>query len=253
MAIKETLASRMIEYEDQTNSRLMKKTPVIIRLDGVGFSKFTKDLKKPFDIDFNRAMEYTCIKLKEKLDNVKMIYSQSDEISILLTDWDSTKQENGGRIDTWYDYRLQKIVSVSASIATVAFNEYIAKYLVVIDSKIWAPKMFTARFDARAFNLPREEVTNYFIYRQCDARRNSKNSFARSFFSQKELSGLKSDEALNKVFIEKGKDWNTLSVTQKQGFCILKDLNEDSDKKWIIDEEIPDFREDREYIDRYVR
>ena len=103
MSVAETLSDRMKEYEKVTEARLIKKQPVIIRLDGKAFHTFTQGIDKPFDEDLADAFEFTCVKLKEKVQGAKLIYTQSDEISILLTDWEKTTT------DCWFDYRIQKV------------------------------------------------------------------------------------------------------------------------------------------------
>lgn len=257
MSVAETLSDRMKEYENITQTKLIKKQPVIIRLDGKAFHTFTKNLTKPFDIDLSKAFEYTCIKLKEKIDNVKFIYSQSDEISLLLTDLDKLTT------DAWYDYRIQKIVSVSASLATMYFNEYVDKicnnYKELYDytgneeykakSIIWQSKKYKASFDSRAFNLPMFEISNYLIYRIKDAIRNSKQALGQSYFSHKELSNKSANDIISMVKECSGIDWNELSNRQKQGFCLYKDKDTN---KWIFDEDIPDIVNNREFIDRHI-
>lgn len=272
MSVAETLSDRMKEYESITQAKLIKKQPVIIRLDGRKFSKFTNGVDKPFDKDLSEIFQYVCYQLKQKVDNVKFIYSQSDEISMLLTDWDTTREDNGGRIDTWYDYRIQKMVSIASSEATRLFNvkvdEITSKYFRLYNQRditseeqqlylrkyeLWKSKKYMACFDARAFNLPLSEVANYFIFRQKDALRNSKAGFARGFYSQKQLLNVPNDEALEKVRQEKGIDYEDVSTLQKWGFCVLTVENEENKSKTKLDIEIPNFIEDREYIEQYLK
>lgn len=269
MSLKDSLSERIKEYENVSQFRLMKKQPVIIRVDGRSFKKFTKGLDKPFDKDLNAIFEYVCYKLREKVDNVKFVYSQSDEISLLLTDWDRTKEDNGTRIDTWYDYRIQKMVSVISSETTRLFNkkvDEIAQGYYELSKKediddntkkyyetkynLWNNKKYNAVFDARAFNLPVEEVTNYFIQRQSDAIRNSQLGFSRSFYSQKELLNVSNAEALERVRIEYKQDYDDVSNVQKMGFCIV--ANELDGKAYKVDKRIPLFKNNREYIEKYL-
>ena len=248
---KISLSDRMKNYEQSSSTCLIRKKPVIIRLDGKAFHTFTQGLEKPFDYVLSRAFEYTCFKLKEKVQGTKFIYSQSDEINLLLTDWDKACT------NSWFEYRLQKIVSVSCSLATNFFNQYIYNYinLIVTSEKlkeIWTSKLFKASFDSRAFNLEKDEVCNYFIWRQKDAIRNSKQAFGQSVFSHKELQNKKCDKIIEMCKETIGVDWNDFSNTQKMGFCVYKNLEEDSDTKWIVDNNIPSFIENREYIERYL-
>lgn len=269
----ETLSEKMKRYENENITKLKSKTPVIIRLDGKAFHTFTKDLDKPFDKDLSDIMQYTAMGLANEIQNVKFIYSQSDEISLLLTDWDNPNT------DTWYGYRVQKMTSVSASIATVKFNQavmkVIAKYkdilsepvVVYRDGKfyraddisslenkelkwaIWENKQFKAIFDSRAFNLPMEEVSNYFLYRYRDAKRNSIQALAQSEFSQKQLANVSCPEMIAMVKEKTGLDYNKLSSVQKVGFAIYKDDN----GNWLLDKEVPDIYENREYVEKWLK
>lgn len=281
MALTQTLSDRMKEYELNTQTKLIKKLPVIIRLDGRSFSKFTKGFDKPFDVDLSEIFQKVALELRKEIENAKFIYSQSDEISILLTDWDHTKELDGGRIDTWYDYRIQKIVSVASAIATAKFNEYLYELeqyyeklsedsslrvvnnkIVCVDTdyckeryKLLKRKLFKATFDARVFNLPQDEVVNYFIFRQQDALRNSISSFARKYYSTKQLTGINNPTKIEMVKKDFGIDFNEdTSQLQKVGFTIITNLKaKDTEKdKFELDINIPIFKDNRDYIERYL-
>jgi len=173
---------------------------------------------------------------------VKLAYWQSDEISLLITDYDTLTTQAP------YDKNLQKLTSISASIATAAFNHEASaannrRFEYTLQDK-FKPK---ALFDSRAFVLPHAEVCNYFLWRQQDASRNSINSLGQSLFSPKQLHGLCTDEVQEVLFKEHGVNWNDLSVIQKRGSCVLR-----VDGKWTIDREIPIFSQDREYVNRLV-
>ena len=283
MAILKSLSDRMKEYENQTQTKLIKKLPVIIRIDGRGFSKFTRGFDKPFDVDLSNIFQNVALSLRKSIDNVKFIYSQSDEISLLLTDWDHSKEEDGGRIDTWYDYRIQKIVSVISSEATALFNKALYEKIKEYDAywvlasfndlqnnksksestaektsakqKLLEKKLFKAMFDARVFNLPLDEVTNYFIYRQQDALRNSISGFARKYYSTKQLQGVNNTTKIEMVRDEYSVDfYEDIEQIQKVGFAIVTNLKAgDTGKdKFEIDKNIPLFKENRDYIERYL-
>ena len=283
MAILKSLSDRMKEYENQTQTKLIKKLPVIIRIDGRGFSKFTRGFDKPFDVDLSNIFQNVALSLRKSIDNVKFIYSQSDEISLLLTDWDHSKEENGGRIDTWYDYRIQKIVSVISSEATALFNKALYEKIKEYDAywvlasfndlqnnklksestaektsakqKLLEKKLFKAMFDARVFNLPLDEVTNYFIYRQQDALRNSISGFARKYYSTKQLQGVNNTTKIEMVRNEYGIDfYDDIEQLQKVGFAIVTNLkaNDTGKDKFELDTNIPLFKENRDYIERYL-
>lgn len=245
-----SLSDRMKEYEDVSNIRLTKRTPVIVRIDGKAFHTYTRGLDKPFDDELSDAMQFVCEKLVKEVQGCKLAYTQSDEISLLITDWDKLTT------DSYFDYRLQKIASVVASTATMYFNQYVVqKVLEWRESDIkkdkelfrkWASKMGVAIFDARAFNLPKEEVCNYFLWRQQDASRNSIQALGQSKFSQKQLNKKSTNEIQEMLFQEYGINWNNLYTKWKRGFCVIKDNG------IIVDDMIPLFNIDRDYIDRFL-
>lgn len=235
---KDSLGDRMKGYESITQSKLMNRTPVIIRLDGKAFHTFTRGLEKPFDAGLNLAMAATMTTLCDAIQGAMLGYTQSDEISILLQDWASFTT------DGWYDYKIQKMVSVAASIATATFND-IYKH---------PKKDALALFDARVFNVPFEEVTNYFIWRQQDAVRNSINSLAQAHFSHKELQTLNVSQVQDKLVLEKGINWNDVPTRFKRGVCArtVKELDlvvKTATSTIIEDYEIPIFTQDRSYIE----
>ncbi len=235
---KDSLGDRMKGYESITQTKLMNRTPVIIRLDGKAFHTFTRGLKKPFDTNLNLAMVETMRRLCESIQGAMFGYTQSDEISILIQDWASFDT------DGWYDYKIQKMVSVAASIATATFNS-VYKH---------PTKDTLALFDARIFNVPFEEVTNYFIWRQQDAVRNSINSLAQAHFSHKALQNLNVSQVHDKLMLEKGINWNDIPTKFKRGVCTTMMAEIDSLKKEVDtflfnDFEIPIFTRNRPYIE----
>lgn len=246
-----TLSDRMKDYEAVSDYKLIKKTPVIVRIDGKAFHTNTRGLDKPFDDILSEAMNYTCRKLVENVQGCKFAYTQSDEISLLLTDWD--KLTTG----CYFDYRIQKMVSVLASLATMYFNKYITTSVLCweISSlekskelfKKWENKAGCAMFDARVYNLPKEEVCNYFIWRQEDASRNSIQSLGRSKFSYKQMLNKNNNEVQDMLFNEYNINWNSIDTKWKRGFAVYR--NEDGIKS---DFEIPIFKKDRSFIDKYL-
>ena len=156
--MKDDLGTRMkTQYEQRTRTWLPRRTYTIIRLDGKAFHTFTRGMERPYDERFMNAMDYTAMHLCLEIQGAVMAYVQSDEISILLTDFDKITT------DAWFDGQVQKMVSVSASMATAFFNEYINHDVQRMDHK-------RAFFDARIFTIPDPvEVENYFVWRQKDA------------------------------------------------------------------------------------
>lgn len=246
-----TLSDRMKDYELASDYRLTKKTPVIVRIDGKSFHTFTKGLDKPFDSILSEAMNYVCRKLIETIKGCKFAYTQSDEISLLLTDWDKLST------DCYFDYRLQKMVSVLASAATMYFNQYIVSRVLYwqkgeseLSKKLfdrWAVKAGCAMFDARAYNLPKEEVCNYFVWRQEDASKNSIQSLGRSKFSFNQMLNKNNKEVQDMLFNECDINWNRIDTKWKRGFAVYRD--KDGIKS---DFEIPLFKKDRAFIDKYL-
>ena len=234
------LGDRMKGYENVSRNYLTRRMPFIIRVDGKSFHTFTRSLVKPWDNDLVQSMLYASIGLCEELAGVKLAYWQSDEVSFLVTDYDDINTQ------AWFDKNIQKIVSVSASIMTAHFNK-------LFQEKIKGFPL--AFFDSRVFILPKEEVCNYFIWRQQDATRNSIQGLAQSNFSQKQLHGLKTNQLQDKLMLEKNINWNDCLTWQKRGACVVKEnfmFNETERSRWIVDWEIPIFTQDRNYIERYL-
>ena len=245
--MNDELGNRMkSQYEQRTRTYLPRRTYTIIRLDGKCFGNFTKGMNRPYDENFIRAMDATAGYLCEQIQGCQFAYVQSDEISLLLTDFASINT------DAWFDGQVQKMVSVSASIATAMFNAMMMQdYFCGVDGKglseHWAegtdvhdvsiqagdiinympygfPKKKLAFFDSRAFTIPDPvEVENYFICRQKDAIRNSKSMHAQSLYSHKELHG-KSQIDMLKMIEDKNEDWNKLPEGFKIGRTMQKHI-----------------------------
>ena len=189
MAKFDTLGDRMkSSYENRTKYYLPRRTYTIIRIDGKAFHTYTRGLERPFDLKLISDMDETAAFLCKNIQGAKLAFVQSDEISILLTDFETIN------IDAWFDGNIQKIVSVSASIATAKFSE-------LRPGKI-------AMFDSRVFSIPsKTEVMNYFIWRQQDTVRNSISSVAQYLYSPKELHGKNTDQ-MQELCFQKGINWN---------------------------------------------
>ncbi len=266
MIKKDSLGDRMKEYENISRIYLTKRSPVIIRIDGKAFHSFTRGFKRPFDMVLMAAMKQTAQYLCENISGCKMAYTQSDEISLLLTDYDSIGTQ------PWFDNNLQKLVSVSASMATLAFNKAFDEVYGLYDQCYWEcwkgvkdeekyhetlrrARDTGAMFDARAFVLPKEEVCNYFIWRQQDATRNSILMVAQAVFSHKEMQGKKCDVLQDMLFKQHNINWNNYTTEEKRGTCIVRSLVETNGAlrhKWQADENIPIFTQYRTYIDKFV-
>lgn len=247
---KDSLGDRMKEnYENRAKTYLVRRMPVIIRLDGKAFHTFTKGLKKPYDEIFHNTMNATMKYLCENIQGCKLGYTQSDEITLLLTDYDTLDT------DAWFDNNVQKICSVSASMATLAFNkylrdsfeEYFVEHMYEDDYMSAVSLAITkgAMFDSRCFNIPESEVTNCFIWRQQDATRNAVQMLGQCNFSHKELQNKSCSDIQDMLMTQKGINFNDMPTEFKRGVCCRRD----EAGKWMIDKEIPIFTQDRDYVE----
>ena len=210
---KDSLSDRMKRYEKVSSPSLYRKMPVICRVDGRAFHTYAKKFVRPYDVRLIKSMAGAATKLAEEMQGFKLAYVQSDEASFLLTDYETHETQ------PWFDNDMSKIVSLAASLMSVYFNDE-------IKGRLGPPINKLAVFDARAFNLPREEVANYFLFRAKDWQRNSLQMYARSVFSHKELNGKKQEDMHNMLY-EKGKNWTTdLSPQEKNGTFLVKDGRE---------------------------
>lgn len=234
MTVSNSLETRMLEYEAVPKLTLTKRMPLIIRLDGRAFHTWTRGLDKPFCDTLTFEMQRATQRTLREISGAKLAFLFSDEISILITDYDALNTE------AWFNKEVMKLCSVSASIFTAYFN-------LLWHNEGHYDRNGLATFDARCFVLPKEEVANYFISRQKDAERNSVNALAQSHFSHKSLQGLKNSELQEKLFLEKSVNWNDLETWKKRGSCVIRTEN-----GFEIDDNIPVFSQDRNYIEHFV-
>lgn len=269
------LAKRMKDYESISKTKLMKRCPVICRIDGKAHHSFTKGFKRPFDEVYMKSMQETAKYLCENLQGVVLSYQQSDEITLVFVDYEKFNTS------PYFDYEVQKLCSIIASMATMAFNKFFERNVkaYAYSDETWSEELKTfdttkadiyknalekgAMFDARVFNIPKEEVTNCVYWRQLDASRNSIQMVGQANFSHKELHCKTCNDIQDMLMLQKGINWNDFPTHQKRGTCVIKsdeygEPNELGDvaignSRWIIDKEIPIFKgEGREYIDRLV-
>lgn len=263
MSINDALGTRMKEfYEQIPKFKLYRRTPVAIRIDGKAFHTFTRGFQKPFDEVLIKSMQETMKYLCENIQGCVLGYTQSDEITLILVDY---KKLNS---DAWFDYEIQKICSIAASMATMAFNRnfrYNAEIeMVFTNDKKYKEALLSAitkgaMFDARCFNIPKEEVANLVYWRQLDATRNSIQMVGQANFSHKELQNKSCNDIQDMLMLEKGINWNDFPTHQKRGSCCIKnhDFDEygvDWGEGWYIDTEIPIFKgEGRAYIESRIQ
>lgn len=247
MPTRDNLGTRMKTfYEGIPKTRLMRRCPVAIRIDGKAFHTFTRGFNKPFDEVLIEAMQETMRYLCENIQGCVLGYTQSDEITLILVDY---KKLNSS---AWFDYEVQKMCSIAASMATMAFNNFFKEGITKENSaftdewsdngdfnpkykdeelnKLWITHKRAsekgAMFDARCFNIPKEEVTNLIYWRQLDASRNSIQMVGQANFSHKELQNKSCNQIQDMLIEQKGINWNNLPIYQKRGSCCIKIKNQ---------------------------
>ena len=271
MPVKDELGTRMKEfYEGVPKTRLVRRMPVAIRLDGKAFHTFTRGFQKPFDEVLGKAMRETMKYLCENIQGCVLGYTQSDEITLILVDYQNLNS------CAWFDYEVQKMCSIAASMATMAFNKFFTKNVNYFEmthehddtineycTTLVNAAEKGAMFDARVFNIPKEEVCNLVYWRQLDATRNSIQMVGQANFSHKELQNKSCNMIQEMLFAEKGINWNDYPTHLKRGSCCIKttiqnpnvDIKDGAYPKsiWMIDLDIPIFKGDgRQYIDKLV-
>lgn len=249
MARFDAISTRMKEnYEFPYKIKMTRRTPVIIRLDGKAFHSFTKGFVRPFDHVLMKAMQNTMLDLCRNIQGCVFGYTQSDEISLLLIDYMNHES------CAWFDNEIQKICSVSASMCTVYFNKYFSEEVANTADEIPEHKArFKAAekggmFDSRCFNVPRDEVTNYFLGRQNDASRNSIQMVGQCYFKHKELHGKSGNDIQDMILTQYDINWNNFSVPEKRGTACYK-----TEDGWLLDYNMPILKESgRDYVERWL-
>jgi len=234
------IGNRMKEYEKITEYHLTRRVPVIIRVDGRAFHTITRRrFGKQWSMEFVEQMREASQFTMKDIQGCDFCYSQSDEVSFLLTDYRTI------RTDAWFGYDLRKIISISASLMSSVFSRIYGKNVC---------------FDSRAWSIPQDEVCNYFIWRQIDATRNAIQMAGREYFSHKQLENKCCNEIQEMLFQEHGVNFNDYPVVRKRGFCIKRfkvyeltiEKCEPLGEKYEVDLNIPIFTQDREYIEQFV-
>lgn len=297
MPVRDDLGTRMKTfYENIPKTRLMRRVPVAIRLDGKAFHTFTRGFQKPFDFVLMDTMQQTMKYLCENIQGCVFGYTQSDEITLILVDYQKFTSS------AWFDYEVQKICSISASMATMAFNRFFAQEVdkwgvetfgyewyeggtndpEVANSPEWKLSEIYSKaikkgalFDARCFNIPKEEVTNLIYWRQLDATRNSIQMVGQTHFSHNELQDKTCNMIQDMLMTKYGINWNDFTIPCKRGTACIKvatkvtenikrepqPFGEDRvtttiiEEKpiWIIDKNMPILKgEDRKYVDDLI-
>lgn len=261
------LGKRMKGYEQSSQTVLTGRMPTIIRLDGKAFHTYTKGFKKPFDGELHGTICVLAKFLCQEIQNSVFAYTQSDEISILLHPY--------RKLDTcpWFGNEVQKMTSVSAGLASGWFNLWNTKRdmrLELSDDGGFVSYesvmniLNTAKiqvFDSRVFVLPEAEVTNYFLWRQQDCKRNSIQLLGQSLYSHKQLDKKNSSD-IQEMCFQKGQNWNDLDIWKKRGSAIYKTIQPSNlyigeillnRWDWFIDQNIPIFSQDRNFIEQHLK
>ena len=273
MPTRDDLGTRMKTfYEEIPKTKLMRRCPVTIRIDGKAFHTFTRGFQKPFDEVLIEAMQKTMKYLCENIQGCVLGYTQSDEITLILVDY---KKLNSS---AWFDYEVQKMCSIAASMATMAFNRFFMYEYEEFNrwvnegnptdedrrlNDIYYDAMCKgAMFDARCFNIPKEEVTNLIYWRQLDATRNSIQMVGQAYFSHSQLKGKSCNDIQDMLFKEYGVNWNDYLTFYKRGSACRKvnmtEIDISNQKyaevtKWFIDRDMPILKgENRQYVDKYI-
>lgn len=203
-----SLAERMKDYElAESGHRLMPLLPIVARMDGRSFSQFTRGLARPFDPRITRAMLDTTRTLVEET-GARVGYTQSDEISLL---WHSQSDKS----HVFFDRRVQKMVSILASLTSVEFYRHMAASL---------PDYADRRplFDCRVWALPtKEEAANVFLWRERDATKNSVSMAARAHYPHEELVGRTRSD-MHDMLMAKGINWNDYPASFKRGTFVQR-------------------------------
>lgn len=205
---KDSLGDRQKFYENQTcGIKMLPRIPVIARLDGKGFSKFTKGLKRPYDERLSRLMiETTKYLVKET--NANFAYTQSDEITLA---WYTDKVTSS----IYFDGRLFKMISDLASMCSVYFNRHLPNFIP-------EKSELMPRFDARVFNVPTlDEAVNCALWREQDATKNSITMAASEYFSHKFLHGKNGSEKQELLF-QKGINFEEYPTHFKRGTYVQR-------------------------------
>jgi tRNA(His) 5'-end guanylyltransferase len=225
--MKDDLGRRLKrDYEDALRLFLPRRAYFVIRIDGRGFHHFTAGLERPYCRPLADALDQAALCLCQEMIGCRFAYGQSDEYSFLLTDFEKEDAP------LWFDGNVQKIVSVSASLFTAAFNRAF-------------PSKKIAAFDARVMVIAqRAEVENYFLWRQLDASANSLNMLASAHYPHAELLN-KSTAEKHEMLHSKGVNWAKHPADFKRG-RVVKRLS--TGAGWEIDSAIPIFNRDPAYL-----
>lgn len=200
-----TLGDRMKAYEHVWRQELPANSYTIIRIDGRAFHSYLQGCERPYDTRFMDDMDILTKEMCAEMQHVVLAYVQSDEVSFLLTDFETPQKE------AWFRGNRDKVISTAAALSTGLFMHHIR------------PNDGLATFDARAFTLPNAvEVANYFVWRQRDAMRNSIQMAGQAYFSHQELEYKDTDMIQEMLYSLHGVNWNGYPDGFKRGRVAFK-------------------------------
>lgn len=211
---RDDFGDRMKTYERLSESQLILNLPIVVRLDGKSFSKYTSRLERPYDLKLIELMQNTCKHLMKISHNIKVAYQQSDEITLIISnDYDNPVEYSG---------RVQKLCSILAAECSV----YFATHAYILENALHDHPVF----DCRIFNVPDwVEASNAVLWREQDATKNSIQLAGQSNFSHKEMQGLKNNQVQEKLLLEKNINWNDYPASFKRGSYIKREKYFDPD------------------------
>ena len=237
-----SLSDRMKTYEDASQYKFTPLMPVVIRIKCANIDSVSRSFRQPFDNVFHKTMRQTARALGEAIPNCFFAYTYSDEVNLLVTDYNTNNK-------ACYNNNMQKIVSMSSSIATVMFNKFFAQNVSFTDKTRWryTGHLNEAIFESKAFIIPKEELVNYFVWRQYRGFRHTIDVVAGSEFSSEELKGKTLNQKQDMLLKQKEIDINRVKPDKKHGFCVFLTTN-----GWVIDLDIPLFSKNKEYIEKFL-
>lgn len=217
-----TLEDKCKYYQSLVNYKLIPNSYILCHIDGRAFSKYCKRFEKPYDDKFITMMNNTAQYLCSKVSGCKLGYTQSDEITLVITNFENPIS------DTWFEYRINKMCSIIASMASTKFLQQVIADIVSTpcsqsDIIQMINNLKLIEFDCKVWNVPSyNEVFAWLLFRQNDCIRNSKQMLAQTYFSHKALECKNTDEQIQMVLDEFNIDWNSFDDGKKFGRFILK-------------------------------
>lgn len=220
----ETLKEKCTRMRAEYDIRMPKKSYAMVMIDGKNFSNLIKrNYELPFDNKFINMMNEVAMYVCKNVQGCKFAYTQSDEITFVLTDFDTEETS------AYFDYRICKMLSIIPSLATAKFNQLVALNMFDVDCdqeemKDIIANMPLAQFDCKVWHTDNfNDVFAYLLWRQIDCVRNSKQQAAQTYLSHKELMGKHTDEQVAMLYEHFGIDWNDYEDGKKYGRFIYKE------------------------------